>query len=152
MFSLGVGEINTHVQTVYTKPSPSPILEGLGTRLNLVWTPLHAWKCLAGIWMKLHWYTVDWGYFMLKNFRVFYFHVVNIFIAEHTHKILNTSKRITCIALLLQLPPCCCSWAMLTSQFQTAERACTWKDHAYIQPWLELTNHFSNCFGRYGKR
>ena len=31
------------------------------------------------------------GYFMLKHFRVFYFHVVNIFIAEHTHKILNKS-------------------------------------------------------------
>jgi len=39
MFSLGVEDINAHVQTVYTRPSPSPILEGLGMRLNLVWTP-----------------------------------------------------------------------------------------------------------------
>jgi len=34
------------------------------------------------------------------------------------------SKWIKRITLLLQLPPCCCSWAMLTSQFQTAEWAC----------------------------
>ena len=33
MFSMEVGEINTHGQTVYTRPSPPPILEGLGTRL-----------------------------------------------------------------------------------------------------------------------
>jgi len=55
------------------------------------------------------------GYFMLKHVRLFYFHVVNIFIAEHTHKILNMSKWIKRIALLLQLPPCCCSWAMLVN-------------------------------------
>jgi len=29
MFSPEVGEINTHVQAVYTSPSPPPILEGL---------------------------------------------------------------------------------------------------------------------------
>ena len=34
MFLLEVGEINAHVQTVYTRPSPTPILEGLGTRLR----------------------------------------------------------------------------------------------------------------------
>jgi len=70
-FSLGVEDINAHAQTVYTRPSPSPILEGLGTRLNLVWTPLHAWKCLAGIWMKLHCYTVDWDISCWKIFVLF---------------------------------------------------------------------------------
>jgi len=34
MFSLEVGEINTHAQTVCTRSSPPPILEGLGTRLS----------------------------------------------------------------------------------------------------------------------
>jgi len=29
-----VGEINVHVQTVCTRPSPPPILEGVGTRLG----------------------------------------------------------------------------------------------------------------------
>jgi len=34
MFPPEVGEINVHAQTVYTRPSPPPILENLGTRLG----------------------------------------------------------------------------------------------------------------------
>ena len=34
MFYPKVGEINVHAQTVYTRPSPPPILEGLGTKLE----------------------------------------------------------------------------------------------------------------------
>jgi len=33
MFYPDDGEINAHVQAVYTRPSPPPILEGLDTRL-----------------------------------------------------------------------------------------------------------------------
>jgi len=45
MFSPEVGEINAHVQPVYTRPSPPPSLEGLGTRLavnelELPWVPV----------------------------------------------------------------------------------------------------------------
>jgi len=35
MLSLEVGEINVHAQTVYTRPSPAPILEGLGYKARL---------------------------------------------------------------------------------------------------------------------
>ena len=36
MFYLEVGEVNMHAQTVCSRLSPLPILEGLGTRLCVV--------------------------------------------------------------------------------------------------------------------
>ena len=58
MFSPEVGEINTHVQTVCTRPSPLPILESLGTRLftvhvleddTVLWNNFPIYICRAGL-------------------------------------------------------------------------------------------------------
>ena len=103
--------------------------------------------------------TVDWEIFLVKIFVQFIFALFNFC---HWAFILTSTKHIECIALLLRLPKKNPVLLQLyhadchTYQQQTAERACTCKYHAYLQPCFELpsalTNCFSDCYGRYSRR
>jgi len=55
MFYPEVGEVNMHAQTVCTRPSPPPILEGLGTRLCVVHVQQSEIVGSSKIWNRTEW-------------------------------------------------------------------------------------------------
>ena len=102
------------------------------------------------------------GNFHVEKMLVCYIFVFVSFMSLSMLTKLNTLKHIKAAtpcfssfaqnAMLLQLHHA--DWH--TCQFQIAEQACTCKDSADLQQRFELpsalTHHFSNCFGRYGRR